>query len=90
MGLGSGKGSVANLNGSIVQATHVAVVLHTAHDLRVERFFDDPAAIAAGQVRVRMAAGGICGGPFGSFVALMILVIWSAVWTRFRFPPIPA
>ena len=38
-----------------------AVVLHSARDLRIERFFDEPGAIAAGIVRVRMAAGGICG-----------------------------
>ena len=37
-----------------------AVVAHAAHDLRLEDR-DEPAAPGAGEVRVRMAAGGICG-----------------------------
>lgn len=38
-----------------------AIVIHAPHDLRVETFFDAPGELAAGQVRVAMAAGGICG-----------------------------
>lgn len=36
-----------------------AVVIHKAHDLRVEERQDQP--LAAGEVRIRMGAGGICG-----------------------------
>jgi L-idonate 5-dehydrogenase len=38
-----------------------AVVIHAPRDLRVEPFFEPPGELADGQVRVRMAAGGICG-----------------------------
>lgn len=38
-----------------------AVVIHAPHDLRVEDFALPDAAPGAGEVRVRMAAGGICG-----------------------------
>ncbi|HRK25198.1 MAG TPA: L-idonate 5-dehydrogenase [Beijerinckiaceae bacterium] len=38
-----------------------AIVLHGPHDLRIEPFQDLPPAPAAGEVRVQMAAGGICG-----------------------------
>lgn len=38
-----------------------AIVIHAPHDLRVEEFALPEAAPATGEVRVRMAAGGICG-----------------------------
>lgn len=38
-----------------------AVVIHAPHDLRVQDFTLPDAAPGAGEVRVRMAAGGICG-----------------------------
>lgn len=38
-----------------------AIVIHSPHDLRLDAIEDLPAAPAAGEVRVRMAAGGICG-----------------------------
>jgi len=38
-----------------------AIVIHAAHDLRVQDFDLPEAAPAAGDVLVRMAAGGICG-----------------------------
>jgi L-idonate 5-dehydrogenase len=38
-----------------------AIVIHAPHDLRVEDFPLPDAAPAAGEVRIRLAAGGICG-----------------------------
>lgn len=38
-----------------------AVVIHAPHDLRVENFAFETGALEPGDVRVRMAAGGICG-----------------------------
>jgi L-idonate 5-dehydrogenase len=38
-----------------------AVICHGAHDLRVEAFSEEPGPLAPGHVRIRMAAGGICG-----------------------------
>lgn len=38
-----------------------AIIIHAPHDLRVQEFALPDAAPAAGEVRVRMAAGGICG-----------------------------
>jgi L-idonate 5-dehydrogenase len=36
-----------------------AIVIHAAHDLRVEERADDP--LGAGQLRLRLATGGVCG-----------------------------
>lgn len=44
-----------------------ALVLHAPHDLRIDAFPDLPASPAAGEVRVRMAAGGICGSDLHYF-----------------------
>lgn len=44
-----------------------AVVLHAAHDLRIEQFFEPPGDLAPGSVRVRMKAGGICGSDLHYF-----------------------
>lgn len=44
-----------------------ALVLHAPHDLRIDAFPDVPAEPAAGEVRVRMAAGGICGSDLHYF-----------------------
>lgn len=38
-----------------------AIVIHAPHDLRIEPIADMPSAPAPGEVRIRMAAGGICG-----------------------------
>ena len=44
-----------------------AIVLHAPHDLRVEDFALPEAAPGPGEVRVRMAAGGICGSDLHYF-----------------------
>lgn len=38
-----------------------AIVIHAPHDLRVQDFALPPATTGAGEVSIRMAAGGICG-----------------------------